>query len=372
VFRGLGPEDFPYDHGKLTRTIYKEFERNNFLGCECEPNAIFVYCNQFPMLGFKHYDLTHGTDYAVRTIPAFEASWRKRSTMFGNDASSDLPIFYRKRQDDFIYEESNENNEGITAVTWASVMHAWARDYVERVYPKARDQILRPMSDGTVGVKLDGYFEKYKAYQKNPGHHATDPMMVGVHIFGTLALAAAEVGDASTLDGLLANAENHMRPAWKNGGYFYLRNDDLGSDGYTTALVGNALLAGARLCPKDGFWKLYNEPWDKADFERPELCEVDFPSVLVREARYLDASRTLRMVLAPGRETDEPRRVSVARLDLSRTHVVQVDGRDVLTIGGERTRAAEGEVSAEADRDAKLLRLAFPMRKETELCLRPA
>lgn len=372
VFRGLGPEDFPYDHGKLTRSIFKEFERNDFLGCECEPNAIFVYCNQFPMLGFKHYDLTHGTDFAARTIPKFEESWRRRSSMFGNDAKADLPIFYRKRQGDVIYEESNENNEGITAVTWASVMHAWAPDYVERVYPKGRDQIVRPMRDGSLGVNLAGYFERYRAYQKTPGHHATDPMMVGVHIFGTLALAAAEVGDTATLEGLLAYAERYMSPTWKNGGYFYPRNDDLGGDGYTTALVGNALIAGARLCGKDGFSKLYNEPWSEADLARPELCDVDFPAVEVREACYLDAGRTLKLVLAPGRATDELRRVSIARLDLSRTHNLEVDGRAALTIGGERISVVEGDLSAAIDRDADRLRLAFPLRKATELRLSSA
>ncbi len=69
VFRGMGPEDFSCDHDKLAEVIFAEFERNDFIGCECEPNGIFVYCNQFAILGFMHYDHTHGTDLAARTVP---------------------------------------------------------------------------------------------------------------------------------------------------------------------------------------------------------------------------------------------------------------------------------------------------------------
>lgn len=373
VFRGLGPEDFPYDHMKLTKTIFAEFERNDFIGCECEPNGIFVYCNQFPILGFMHHDHIHGTDYAARTIPAFRSRWQKRSTMFGNDPTVDLPIFYRKRQDDFIYEESADNNEGITAVAWASVMHAWAREYVEAVYPRGRDQILRRLDDGTLGVKLGGYFEKYKAYQENPGHHATDPMMVGVHIFGTLALAAAEVGDAETLAGLLGFADRHMRPTWKNGGLFYPRNDDLSTDGYTTALIGNALLAGARLCPKNGFWSLYNKPWTKAEIGRPELVDVDFPKVAVREAGYPDDGASIAVTLAATDPAGCRAEVSIIRLDPAATHHVRFADGPSLTVGGAVTSAEAGDVTATFDPSGGKLRLSVPLALERRFVVdRPA
>ena len=191
VLRGLGPEDYPYDHGKLTTAIFAEFERNQFIGCECEPNGIFVNCNQFPMLGFVHYDHVHGTDFASQSMPKFREQWRQRSTLFGDDPHADLPVFYRVRQDDFLYEESEANNESISAVSWGSVMHAWAKEYVELVYPSGRDRTLRHMPDGSLGVQMEGFHQTHKDYQINPGHHSADPMMLGVHIFGTLALSAA-------------------------------------------------------------------------------------------------------------------------------------------------------------------------------------
>jgi hypothetical protein len=369
VFRGMGPEDFPYNHGKLAEVIFAEFERNDFMGCECEPNAIFVYCNQFPILGFMHYDETHGTDFAARTLPRFKDRWQRRSSMFGKDPGADLPIFYRKRQDDFIYEESDDNNEGITAVAWASVMHTWAPDYVELVYPRARDQILRRMDDGTLGVNLAGYFAKYKEYQRNPGHHATDPMMVGVHIFGTLALAAAEVGDTETLDGLLAYADRYLSPTWKNGGLYYPRNDDLSSTGYLTALIGNALIAGARLCPRDGFRMMYDKPWSDADLSAPELCEVEFPAVLVREAGYPGDGTLLRATLAPGRAGAERQTIAVRGLDLAQERHVLVD-RIELAIPPDQEQVSVADLTAFADRAEGVLRLTMMLNRDRRVDIR--
>ena len=369
VFRGMGPEDFPYDHGKLADVIFEEFKRNDFIGCECEPNAIFVYCNQFPILGFMHYDHTHGTDFAARTLPQFKDRWQRRSTMFGKDPGADLPIFFRKRQNDFIYEESDDNNEGITAVAWASVMHTWAPEYVEMVYPRARDQILRRMEDGTLGVNLSGYFAKYKDYQLNPGHHATDPMMVGVHIFGTLALAAAEVGDTDTLNGLLAYADRYLSPTWKNGGFFYPRNDDLSSTGYATALIGNALIAGARLCPRDGFRKIYDTPWDAEVLAAPELCEVDFPAVLVREASYPGSGMLLRVVLAPGHAGAERQTIAFRGLDLSRDVRLIVDGAEIV-LGATKHEAASGDFEAKVHSAEGLLRLTLTVNRDRRIEIR--
>lgn len=372
VFRGFGPEDFPYDHGRLARAIYSEFERNDFLGCECEPNAVFVYCNQFPLLGFIHYDHTHGTDFAAQTLPKFKDRWAKQTTMFGASPDSDLPIFYRKRQDEFIYEESSENSEGITAVTWASVMHAWLPEYVEMVYPRARDQILRRHDDGTLAVNLTGFYEQYLEYQENPGHHTTDPMMIGVHIFGTLALAAAEVGDVDTLEGLLAFADRRMNPTWKNGGVFYPRNDDLSDPGYVTALVGNALLASARLCPKDGFRDLYERPWDQEVLSRPELCDVDYPSTLVKEAVWTHGGAGLRARLTPGGVGPEWQTLTVANLQTHLAVSAIVDGSIVLTVSPSATSAAVGGVEARLDAESGRVHLGLLLNRERVIEVRPS
>ena len=371
VLRGLGPEDFPYDHGKLAGSIFTEFERNKFMGCECEPNSIFVYCNQFPMLGFLHYDHVHGTDLATRSIPKFREAWMQRSSLFRRDPGAELPVFYLVKQDEIIDEKANTNKEAVTSVSWGSVMHAWARDYVETVYPRARDRTLRRMPDGRLGVQMAGHHEKYEAYQNNPGHHSVDPMMLGVHIFGTLALSAAEMGDQETLAGMLRYADTYMNPTWQSGGFHYPRNDDLSSDAYTTALVGNALLGAARLCPQNGFWEMYNNPWNDKELHQPQLCDISYPNVLVSEAFFDQDRAALVLTLQPGDKPTSAEAFSVHGLGLSQRHRIEIDDRPALEIGPDEPSVEAGDVQVAVDHGAATLKFIMDLREERRLIVRP-
>ena len=49
LFWGMGPEVFQYDNRSLQLAILKEMERNEWVGVCCEPNLVFVVCNQFPV-----------------------------------------------------------------------------------------------------------------------------------------------------------------------------------------------------------------------------------------------------------------------------------------------------------------------------------
>ena len=49
VFWGMGDEKFCYDRMGLQKIILEEMEKENWLGVCCEPNCIFVACNQFPV-----------------------------------------------------------------------------------------------------------------------------------------------------------------------------------------------------------------------------------------------------------------------------------------------------------------------------------
>jgi hypothetical protein len=185
-----------------------------------------------------------------------------------------------------------------------------------------------------------------------------------VHIFGTLALAAAEVGDTETLEGLLAYADRYLNPSWKNGGLFYPRNDDLSSPGYTTALVGNALIGGARICPANGFRDLYTKPWTDAVITRPELREVDFPAVLVREASYPKDGPFLRIRLAPGRSGPERQSIAIARLDLSKPIRIDVDGSLSISIAPGSHTAAAHDIEAHVDTSASVLRVSLTLNRD--------
>jgi hypothetical protein len=49
LFWGMGKQDFVYDNRGLQKVIFQQMEDNDWVGVCCEPNAVFVVCNQFPV-----------------------------------------------------------------------------------------------------------------------------------------------------------------------------------------------------------------------------------------------------------------------------------------------------------------------------------
>ena len=49
VYYGLGEEVFRYSRTGLQEVILKEMEKEGWVGVCCEPNVVFVICNQFPV-----------------------------------------------------------------------------------------------------------------------------------------------------------------------------------------------------------------------------------------------------------------------------------------------------------------------------------
>lgn len=47
LFYGFGPEEFSYTRSTLQDVVLDSMAREGWLGVCCEPNAIFVVCNQF-------------------------------------------------------------------------------------------------------------------------------------------------------------------------------------------------------------------------------------------------------------------------------------------------------------------------------------
>jgi hypothetical protein len=109
LFRGLGVEDFVYDHRRLANAVHREFASNSFLGCQCEPNGIFVYCNQFALLGLWLDDLIHGGDRSIEARDRFADAWSSRSNLFHRMPDPTLPFFYMVRQQMVVGEAELKN-----------------------------------------------------------------------------------------------------------------------------------------------------------------------------------------------------------------------------------------------------------------------
>lgn len=286
-FRGLGPQDFPYDFHKLAEVIEAQFSASHGMGCECEPNGVFVYCNQFALMGLKLYDHVFGTNRAEKLFKQFKKAWADKSTLFKPTGNGQLPVFYAVRQDEVITEAGEDNKEAASVVSWGPMLHIWEPEYVESLYPQVVDEV-RVKTEAGFGVSLEQFHRTHLEYQEKPSMDLVDPMMLGVHTHGMLGLLAAEMGDEETKAGLLAHADSAMNPVWKEGGLFYPRCDDLKTESYVTCVTGNALIGATRLVPKNGLSDLFNNPWGDQELGMPTLSDIPYPDALVSRAVYLN------------------------------------------------------------------------------------
>ena len=46
---GMGPEKYSYNRSKLQETVLTQMGQNGWMGTCCEPNMVFIVCNQFPV-----------------------------------------------------------------------------------------------------------------------------------------------------------------------------------------------------------------------------------------------------------------------------------------------------------------------------------
>lgn len=49
MFWGMGPQTFTYTRSGLQKVILAEMEKEGWVGVCCEPNLVFIICNQFPV-----------------------------------------------------------------------------------------------------------------------------------------------------------------------------------------------------------------------------------------------------------------------------------------------------------------------------------
>ena len=254
----VGGKSFSYDINSFTAELYKEFREGGWKGIECIPNAIFVMCNQHPILGFKIYDTVHGTAY----FNAVEAAYKQ--------AVADNNFLDQKTNNWITVYLVKQNSPHLAPRAWVDgwtgvFMHAWSKAQVESLYPAQRDRFVQQLPDGTETVKLA---------RGDPSYSQDD---------GFMASLAAEVGDTKTQQAFLAYADRYYGPKWDGDAYYYptqvaFKYDGDGPDVWRRVqpLASSALLAMARLTPKDGVYNLFNKPFDAQHFADPYVSGVAF------------------------------------------------------------------------------------------------
>lgn len=260
-FWGGEPKEFLYDEDSLNEHVYWLMAQNGFLGVACEPNCIFQICNQPAILGFRMHDFIHGGGRADDVVRGYEAAWAE----FGR-TDEEGHFLVMISEDTHDVRPNRLRSPWVDAWTGA-LMNMWNRELVRQRYEGQRDALVTPGPDGTLSIAVP-----------------PRPRVMGQTIvsddcdFGWVAAWMSELGDTRSLAGLMAHADRFMAPAWRDGGMFYPRNDQLADGEGNRTLVephtGNVLLGYARLNVPDGLWGLYNRPLPDAHFSMPALVEV--------------------------------------------------------------------------------------------------
>lgn len=280
--RGLGRQLFKYDIHLLAKVIFDQFQFNGWRGVECEPNAIFPECNQHPIIGYALYDRLYGTDYFSETSVRFKEQFNQLKYL--DPKSHSFMAFYQKKQKKII------RNDHAWSDGWSGTfMHAWSRPDIEEAYPIQRDRHIIQLDDGTATIKTHDGDRRYS------------------HGHGFMATLAAELGDETTRDALLAYADRYWKPVWDKGKLIYPRRDIFKEPGdpknvwrRLQPLTANGLIALARMGGRNRMFDMVSKPLPRYYAKQPALAGVDYPKIQVTYARYDAAFRSLDFALKAG------------------------------------------------------------------------
>lgn len=322
---GMGTLRYEYDLGKLARLIHAEFEQNHGLGSECEVNNIYVGCAQYPLLGLLHYDHINGTNLARPMMKEHAKAWSEVSNLYVMEKDPlGIPVSTRVRQQDFVQMGAS------AALGSMGMIHAWNKEYVEAVYPVMRDKSVSFLADGTpqqsyvAGSVVDRDGNPIQGQEGDP-FQVSDPAEFGAPVFHSVVSTAVEVGDEKFAKAALDYLDREGG-VWKNGEFYYPRNDDYMSPAYMPRW-GALMLATAHLNEKDGLWRLYNKPWGKSELSSPQLTNVEYPRAIVKQAYYDAEKDTLVLTLVAGEQPGGVTTFAVERLDPSKTYTILRNGK---------------------------------------------
>ncbi|KAJ7148013.1 hypothetical protein C8R46DRAFT_1128885 [Mycena filopes] len=275
IFWGMGPERFTYNRTTLEEAIFLEMERESWVGVCCEPNCVFVVCNQFPLIAKRYNDVRNGTKTVDGVLEKYIAAWKARNGFVQDDGL--VVNWYRVKQDHSVPAG------GIGFTAWAcAFLNAWNSEEVHALYPAQALGFLSKSADGRVNLNSAPVGEALRTLVRevsaDPDAPATlekaralagtvPPRPFSQPDFGYVAMWVSEVADDATVAGILRHADEFLHPTWERGGLFYPRQDELqdanGNWTRVDAFTGNAAIAYARLNMRDGQRTMWEAPWTR-------------------------------------------------------------------------------------------------------------
>lgn len=379
---GLGKTVSEYSAKTLNDLIYWQMVENGFMGVACQPNAVFVTCNQFPIWGFRFDDFRNGTSRAEEVVAGFHKAW---SRFGGFRNGQEMPAIWRAKQNDLFTVSTEVPNSWLGLGLWGQwALNATSPDYIRSMYPQFMAAALGRDLNGSLivvdsrrrrnGANNGRQFTRGAAALSgesiSPMGALTDVDKNYAGEWGWVSMSMSEQGDPR-LNELLGYIDANMNPVWENGGLYYPVTDrgwDKGKFVGVTQTSGNANFAYARLNVPHGLRSLYSKPLERAHFTAPALADVS-PEFDVIRASWLPLERALVLTLAPhfGAEGGEAtlRIANVKRRGQS--WIMSIDGQEVANGSGDQV-GQSGPVGAAYEGDALVARSS--VRRMTDIVLR--
>lgn len=352
------PEKFEYDAKSLATVIFDQFKEMDFRGVECEPNLIFLSCNQVPILGFMSFDHSHGTKFSSEAINGWMRAQHEKEYFH---PSSHVPMYHYEVKQDVVsfFPEGTPIFDPMSP----AFQHVWRPDEIKEIYPQNRDRYSEFMLNGSIqGLVIPNLSI----------------------IFAHFAHYSAELGDAKMKQQFLDYADQYFNPTWDGASFFYPRNDlrnvDVptpfngavkveGSEQHEVHRTANIVLAMARLNEGGSLWRLYNEPWAKEFFSQPYLKGIQFPEVLVTQAYYDESQALLALGLLPGEGGDGRAKFSIANLDPGRAYAVIVDGKELGTVKADTDGRLNDDYRYSWSADGRNASFDIPLAEATNIII---
>jgi len=361
VFKWDDSTEFVYDNKKLQEIIFLQFINNPVPGVECERNAIFSACNQFPILSLKLYDEKHGTRYFDAAAPLYK-KWFEEN--FVDPETYNIAWFYLIKQKLFFSEknpyygnkadtaEKELVKQGVDFVSAGNdgavgtFMHAWNPALMEKIYPALKKKLLTVDSKGVAALKTDVFIPDAQ--------------------YAYFACYVAEMGDETAKKELLKTMDRIYSPVWIEGTYHYpfRENASAASVGSpdedkksaakssccnvdkmlpSQSDVSDRVIGLARALPKNGMWTMTNEPFDEKHFTEPSITGVDLKKMPLKRAIYDRSKRALIVSTMASKSNPAPQKFTIIGLDKAKTYRLTLDGVAGKLVTGADSKVVEIE-----------------------------
>ncbi|KAJ5120467.1 uncharacterized protein N7515_009855 [Penicillium bovifimosum] len=288
LFWGMGEETFSYTRTTLQKTILAGMESEGWVGVCCEPNWVFIICNQFPILATRYNDVRNGTRLVDDVLRKYKAAWADKGFIGENGLFRRL---YATRQ------KQTVDADDIGHSAWTMAFMPWNYDLIQSLYPAIGSGFLY-RTDDRININPPAVANEIRRIVKTENADPDSPSVLsrareitnGVNdrrlpylspVFGYVAQWLSEIAGPEDLSKLLRHADAYLTPSWSHGGLYYQRCDQgWDNDGnytYVDPHTGNAAIAYARLNVKNGQKKMWDHPWTRDEVQsRPWIDGINF------------------------------------------------------------------------------------------------